>query len=136
MTSPVLVIMGGLFVLALAIGVSLWSFGRGVDRSETARDYERRRLYFAAVVLIGLGFIFIIAMSMYYFAPDAQLAGVGKEIFTTCVTVIPPIVTLVLGYYFGKAETQREPKLPAQGAGDNGQLTDRTEAIDVSPNSA
>ena len=131
MISPVLAIMGGLFVLALLIGWTLRPLG-GEERQDTTRDYERRRLYFAAVVLIGLGFIFVIAMSMYYFAPYDQ-REVGKEIFTTCVTVIPPVITLVLGYYFGKADAQRKPNLRVQGAEDNKQPTG---AIDVPQNSA
>jgi hypothetical protein len=109
MTSPVLIIMGGIFALLLVAGALILRWlGQSKYHEDTPRDYERRRLHFAAVVLTSLAIVFIIAMSMYYFAGDDGQRGVGKEIFTTCVTIIPPIVTLVLGYYFGKAETRRK----------------------------
>jgi hypothetical protein len=65
------------------------------------RDFEVRRLYFAAVVLTGLGLIFILGMCMQFFKGQN---GPGDEIFDACVKTIPPIVTLVLGYYFGRSD--------------------------------
>ena len=67
----------------------------------TGRDTETRQLHFAAVILSGLALLFILSMGMYYWAPSDR-AGVAKEIFDASKTIIPPIVTLVLGYYFGK----------------------------------
>jgi hypothetical protein len=40
---------------------------------------------------------------MYYWSespPPGSLAG--KEIFDSCKTIIPPFVSLVIGYFFGK----------------------------------
>jgi len=74
---------------------------------------ETRRLNFAGVILTGIGLLFFMAMAMYYFdgydlANGTRVAAnggtVGKSIFDACVQVLPPIVTLVLGYYFGRRE--------------------------------
>ena len=60
-----------------------------------------RHLYFGSVVLTGLALVFMLAMAMYFFAPIEQLDR-AKEIFDTCKQIIPPILTLVIGFYFGK----------------------------------
>lgn len=64
------------------------------------RDPETRQLHFAAVTLSGLGLLFLLSMAMYYWSSNTN--GPAKEIFDSSKTIIPPIVTLVLGYYFGK----------------------------------
>jgi hypothetical protein len=69
-------------------------------------QFETERLYFAAVVLTGLAIVFLESMAMYYWSPAGS--AVGKEIFDTCKTVIPSIVTLVIGYYFGRTEQRQE----------------------------
>jgi uncharacterized membrane protein len=53
--------------------------------------------------ITGLGLVFLQSMAMYYWASSGQ-AEAAKSIFETCKTVIPPIITLVLGYYFGKSD--------------------------------
>lgn len=70
--------------------------------------FETRRMFFAAAVLVGIGFVFFEGMILYYFGdPNNQN---GKEIFDTCKTVIPPIVTLILGYYFGSTTNNNDNK--------------------------
>jgi hypothetical protein len=56
-----------------------------------------------------LGANFLEAMAMYYWGsqPPNNSGDVGKQIFGECKTIIPPIVTLVLGHYFGKADQGR-----------------------------
>jgi amino acid transporter len=78
-------------------------------------EAEHRRLNFAATLLSGIGLIFLMAMAMYYFdgyTPATQQReannDVGKSIFNSCIQVLPPIVTLVLGYYFGRSEGRRD----------------------------
>jgi hypothetical protein len=107
--SAVLLVMAGALLLALIMAALIWTLGRSAAQPDTPVDYERRRLYFAAVVLTGLGLIFLMAMSMFYFAPTdpAERLKAGSKIFETCVSVIPPIVTLVLGYYFGRSDSLR-----------------------------
>src|SRR4029453_19289921 len=87
----------GIFAIVVIMALLIWTLGRGESKPDTPADYERRRLYFAAVVLTALGLIFLTAMSMFYFAPKERTEAASK-IFETCVMVLPPIVTLVLGY--------------------------------------
>ena len=60
--------------------------------------FDWSRLYFAAGILAFVGFIFVVAMAFYAFGPEGTR---GKEIFDACVKALPPIVTLVIGFYFG-----------------------------------
>src|SRR5437879_301098 len=96
---PVLLVMAGLLAFAILLGLNVL-FLR--SREKAAVDYDRRRLSFAAFVLAGLGSLFVLATSMYYFATSdpANRVAAGAKIFETCERVIPPIITLVLGYYF------------------------------------
>ncbi|WP_062060835.1 hypothetical protein [Cellvibrio sp. OA-2007] len=65
-----------------------------------------RIISFGAVILTGIGLLFALAMAMFYFEqPDAAINSPGKEIFDKCATILPPIITLILGYYFGKKES-------------------------------
>jgi hypothetical protein len=64
---------------------------------------ETSQLHFAAATLTGLGLIFLFSMVMYQWS--TQPNDRAKEIFDACKTIIPPIATLVLGYYFGKGSS-------------------------------
>ena len=68
-----------------------------------------RQLYFVSGMVGVLGLIFLESMGMYYFSCSIGLCndGIenpGKVIFEACLKIIPPLVTLVLGYYFGRKE--------------------------------
>jgi hypothetical protein len=65
-------------------------------QADTASAQETRRLYFASCVVTGLGYIFITGMLMSYFGTEK-----GVALFDGVKTIIPPIITLILGYYFG-----------------------------------
>ena len=68
---------------------------------------ELRQLHLAAGILTGVSLIFLIAMGLYFFQEGTDKAA-GRDIFDACVKILPPIITLVLGYYFGRSA--REPK--------------------------
>lgn len=68
---------------------------------------ETSQLHFAAATLTGLGLIFLFSMVMYQWS--SQPNDRAKEIFDACKTIIPPIATLVLGYYFGKGSSGPKP---------------------------
>lgn len=53
------------------------------------------RLSFAKSILSGLAILFMIGMFMTVFTQN-------NEIFDACKTVLPPIATLIIGYYFGE----------------------------------
>ena len=82
---------------------------KGHEKADEKDRLQVRLLYFAGVVLACLALVFLEAMGMYYFSDSGEgykAGGInpGKEIFGACVQVIPPIATLVLGYYFGRSE--------------------------------
>ena len=77
-----------------------------------ATDFERRRLWFAASSLTGLALVFVLAMFMRYCASQPEQIQAAQEIFEVAKTAIPPIVTLVLGYYFGNSRLD-EPRPPS-----------------------
>jgi hypothetical protein len=89
-------------ILVLAGGI-IWLLYRKIPK-DGQRDFEVRRLYFAAVTLAGLALLFILSTALYYW--DSSTSGVGKDIFDTSVQLLPPIATLVIGYYFGKSDAQ------------------------------
>lgn len=96
--NPVLIFATGELLVVLAI---VWV----ITRPNENPNEHSRMVSFGSVILTGAGLIFLLAMAMYYFEP--RIEGVdsrGKEIFDRIITVLPPIVTLVLGYYFGKNE--------------------------------
>lgn len=66
------------------------------------RDPDARQLYFGSVVLTGMALVFALGMAMYYFAPDESYAARASKIFEAVVHIIPPLLTLVIGFYFGK----------------------------------
>lgn len=57
---------------------------------------EEAKFRLAKGILFGIGTLFTLGGLAYTFTP-----ATGKEIFEKCVTLLPPITTLVLGYYFG-----------------------------------
>ncbi|WP_143750067.1 hypothetical protein [Caballeronia ptereochthonis] len=106
---------GGELAIMLIMSLMILSLRKApvVDRS-----HDTRLLYFAAVILTALGLIFMFSMAMYFWegASENQTPGPGQDIFRQCSQVIPPIVTLVLGYFFGRQESS-EHKRRADGGG-------------------
>lgn len=87
-------------------GRQLEDFGEASE--ETGPDVgtepapDPKRLAFAKQVLAGTGFLFVLAAAAY--VSDAAFGGDrGKDIFDAGKTILPPIATLVLGYYFSRS---------------------------------
>ena len=102
-----------LLVSVLAAGVAYGMFAVG-----TFQEFEKSKLYFAAAVLAFLAFIFMLAMIFYALGPEPTVGSEppGKAIFDACVKVIPPLVTLVIGFYFGAAQEKSAASPPAHNA--------------------
>lgn len=82
--------------------VGFYIFARYLQNEPTKDsqiDAARSRLNFAAVTITGLGIILVLAMGMYYFS---GIADAGEKIFSVVSQAIVPLVTLVIGFYFGK----------------------------------
>lgn len=111
-----------LVISALAGGVAYGMFAVG-----TMSEFEKSKMYFAASVLAFLAFIFLLAMIFYALGPEQSPPSTespGKNIFDACVKVIPPIVTLIIGFYFGASQDKspshtvtNAPATTAQGTG-------------------
>jgi hypothetical protein len=102
-----------LFIVLAILAATLMSAMFGVS---PRGDLESSRLYFAAGVLAFLAFIFVFAMLIYAFGGDGATTAdsPGKVIFDSCVKVLPPIATLIIGFYFGAYHTSsRPPAAPA-----------------------
>jgi hypothetical protein len=101
MSNALLFVVSLLVIAALSARVAYGMFRVGV-----MEEYERSRMYFAAAVLAFLAFIFLMSMILYVFGPDVPSGAgeaPGKVIFDACVKIIPPMVTLIIGFYFGSA---------------------------------
>jgi len=103
---PVFVIMFGIGVIVLVMGVAVTYRLANPARNNPESSLEVKQLHFAAASLTGLMLIFALAMAMVYWGGQK-----ATPIFDTTKTIIPPIVTLILGYYFGK--TEKKPEGPA-----------------------
>ena len=82
------------------------------------QDQESRHLYFGSVVLTSLALVFMLGMAMFYWAPENEVGAMrGQKIFEACVQIIPPLLTLVIGFYFGKRSeaTQKGDATPKIG---------------------
>ena len=97
-----------LFVVTLIIISSLAAYvAFGMFAVGTMEEFEKSKMYFAAAVLAFLAFIFMLAIIFYGLGPepkDSNSDNPGKSIFDACVKVIPPIVTLIIGFYFGASQ--------------------------------
>ena len=73
-----------------------------VHRINSGTDSATRHLYFGAVTMTSLALVFVLGMGMYYFAACTQTDR-AKTIFETVKQIIPPFLTLVMGYFFGQS---------------------------------
>lgn len=87
---------------------------------DEADKFKYMQLFFAMGILTGLGLILAFAITAYVWGPQHQgTESPGKTVFDACVKVIPPIITLVLGTYFGTtmkggAEAEKPVQKPVQ----------------------
>lgn len=60
---------------------------------------DRARLVLAGWLLLGLFVLTLIAGGMIMWAPESRVSGVN-DYFAFVKAVVPPLVTLVIGFYF------------------------------------
>lgn len=62
-------------------------------------------LLFAAgelfIVIVMMALVFMLAMAMYYWA-DAGSADRAQKLLEACQQIIPPLLTLAIGFCFGQ----------------------------------
>lgn len=61
--------------------------------------HDRARLTLATWFLVSLGALMLGSWLLMVFGPEARLAET-REIFNFVKTVVPPLITLVIGFYF------------------------------------
>lgn len=107
----VLIFAAGELVLIALMAAVIWTL--------KGPNHESKHLYFGAVVLTAMALVFVLSMAMYYWASPEQVDR-GKDIFDTCVQIIPPLITLVIGYFFGKknGKDKGQQSKPAEANGD------------------
>jgi len=108
--TPLVIITLTLLVLCMGIVAYLTKSATNKLAEHDDDAYEHRKVFFAAAILTGLGTIFLEGMFLYYFSSDASSATKGKDIFDGCKTIVPPLVALVIGYYFGSKGSARHSK--------------------------
>jgi hypothetical protein len=74
------------------------SVGKGSERGSGVVT-QRHLLAFGAYVLIVLALLMTLSCATYFFADKDHLQS-GKEIFELAKVTLPPIATLILGFYF------------------------------------
>lgn len=74
-----------------------------------AEPFEYYRMFFAYGILVAIAVLLVLAAALYFLAgstakPENQA---GKEIFDSFIKILPPIATLVIGYYFGTTQANK-----------------------------
>ena len=93
--------VAGILVSAMIAGLFQPS---GLEITYTDESYfQVRKLFLAAGVLAVLAFMLMLSMAIYMnLSSTSPINPAGKDIFDSMVKVVPPIMTLVLGFYFGQ----------------------------------
>ena len=103
-----------LFVTTLVLVCALFAYvANGMFGAGKMLTFEMSKMYFAAAVLAFLAFIFLLSIILYALGPEPRHESgesPGKSIFDACVKVIPPLVTLIIGFYFGVSQNNTEPE--------------------------
>jgi uncharacterized protein (UPF0333 family) len=109
-----------LLVIVAGIGFGYYSKDIECSKVTSISGLECYRLYLAFGVLFAVAVMLAIAAAFYTLIPaPAQGDHPGKLVFDTMSKSLLPVVTLVLGYYFGSSQpagTATKEKPPGQSA--------------------
>lgn len=95
-----------LLVVAAGVGFGYYASDIKCSAVTSISGLECFRLYLAFGVLFAVAVLLAIAAAFYaLIPPPAQGDNPGKQIFDTFSKSLLPIVTLVLGYYFGSSQS-------------------------------
>lgn len=106
-----------LFVMCAGMGTYVYSIPSCQAMASSFPIMECYKLYMAFGVLFAVAIMLALGAGFYALVPPpANGDHPGKQIFDTLSKTLLPVVTLVLGYYFGSAQAaaQARPE-PAQG---------------------
>ncbi len=79
--------------------ISLKDLAKDMGTAEELPAKDRARLKLASQILVGLGVIFLTTAWVHIYGPN-DTRKEAAEVFEFVSTFAPPIVTLVIGFYF------------------------------------
>ena len=94
-------------ILMAGVGLGMYEMGK-LPRYDS---FEMTKLFFASAILAFLAFIFMLSIIVYALGPEPApppTESAGKIIFDACAKIIPPIVTLIIGFYFGTTQGPKD----------------------------
>ncbi len=114
--------VGALLIAGIAFGLYISSLDKCsvmAAGSSGITDIECHKLYLAFGILFAIALLLLLAAAFYAFvpAPQGSTEVPGKQIFDNFTKILPPIITLVLGYYFGSTgggQQKPDAKPPSQ----------------------
>ncbi len=100
-----------LVVVAAGFGFGIYAKDIQCSKVASISGLECFRLYLAFGVLFAVAVLLAVAAAFYALIPPPdQGEHPGKQIFDTFSKSLLPVVTLVLGYYFGSSQTNGQGK--------------------------
>lgn len=108
MKQVVIAVIGALLVF---VGVFMYYISQRQPPAGAVESlvFEYYRMYFAYGVLVAIAVLLVLAAALYFLAGSngASQNPAGKEIFDSFIKILPPIATLVIGYYFGTTQVNK-----------------------------
>lgn len=114
---PFFVFLTLLVALCAGVGVYAYRIDSCATNAAAFPIMECYKLYMAFGVLFAVAVVLALGAGLYALVPpNAQGDHPGKDIFDTLSKTLLPVVTLVLGYYFGSSQTSTAQLAPLGAA--------------------
>lgn len=101
----------GVLVGLLAVVAGFMYYLSTLSPPAGQNPFDFHKLYFAYGVLVAISILLIFASVVFIWGPAAtppNTESPGKAVFDAFIKILPPIATLVVGFYFGMG-TQKSP---------------------------
>jgi hypothetical protein len=118
-TKSFLIFMFVLLLAAVFFGVYIHTLTDCKSMANSPAGFtlvDCHKLYLAFGVLFGASMLLLVAAGLYALVPPPTGAtdSPGKAIFDGFLKALIPIITLVLGYYFGSASSSSKAQGPTE----------------------
>ena len=119
---PFFVFVAILAAICVGFGVYVATLKSCSDPGNTLPVLECHKLYLAFGVLFAVAIMLALGAGFYALldAPAGSSDHPGKQIFDTLSKSLVPVITLVLGYYFGSAQVSSKSSPPEKSAAEIG----------------
>ncbi len=99
-----------LFVMCGGVGFYVFQLDSCARQAAALPVMECYKLYLAFGVLFAVAIMLALGAGFYVLVPaPASGEHPGKQIFDTLSKTLLPVITLVLGYYFGSTQLSQRP---------------------------